>query len=391
MTDLRVLSTHSTEMSTTMKHHPILRRTLAAAAALAMSASLVGCSGEAKDATPTAAVDQAGLQQARDLVAEYTSRPTEIPNKAPIDKPIPQGKTITFISAGTSTSNLEYDIIKKATDKLGWNLNQIANDGTPEKVKSAWDQILRAKPDGVIYSATDRATFNPELVEAAKQGIKVVACCTTDPADDALTYVVGTPQQSAEVGKLMAAWQIDQSDGKAHTVYVDLSAFKILGAVHNDYVNTMTDLCPACATDTLDVPITALGKDVPDRIVSYLRSHPDVKYVALSVDGALGTGLPAALKAAGLSDISVIGEGPDETTLQYISSGQQKATVAFPYYEEMFSLVDALARQFAGVPVEQGVTIPNWIVNADNLPTDSEIFPVVADGDQQYYALWGVS
>jgi len=357
----------------------------------ALGMSLTACGNRASGDTSSQEVDQAGLTKAKDMVAEYTQRPTEIPNKTPIDKPIPQGKTITFISAGTSTSNLEFDIIKQATDKLGWTLNQIANDGTPEKVKAAWDQILRLKPDGVIYSATDRATFNPELLEAAKAGIKVVACCTTDPADEALTYVVGTPEQSAEVGKLMAAWQVSESEGKAHSVYVDLSAFKILGAVHNDYTQTMADLCPACESDTLDIPVTALGKDVPDRIVSYLRAHPDVKYVALSVDGALGAGLPAALKAAGLNDISVIGEGPDETTLQYISSGQQKATITFPYYEEMFSLVDALARQFAGVPLETGVQIPNWIVDANNLPTDSEIFPVVADGAEQYYTLWGVN
>lgn len=363
---------------------------LSGVAALVLFAALAGCGGGSKEASSSSDVDKAGLQQARSMVKEFSKRPTKIPNKTPIDKPVPTGKTITFLSAGTSTSNLEYGIIKQATDKFGWTLNQIANDGTPEKVKGAWDQIVRAEPDGVIYSATDRSVFNPELLAAAKKGIKVVACCTTDPPDESLTYVIGTPEQSADVGKLMAAWQIDQSDGKGHAVYVDLSAFKILGAVHKDYTDTMAKLCPACTAGTLDIPVTALGKDVPDRIVSYLRSHADVKYVALSVDGGLGAGLPAALKAAGLGDVSVIGEGPDENTLQYISSGQQKATITFPYYEEMFSLVDALARQFARVPLEKGVEIPNWIVTADTLPTDSEIFPVVADVAKQYYALWGV-
>jgi ABC-type sugar transport system substrate-binding protein len=367
-------------------------RAVSAALGLVLSASaLVACGSGDGGSGNDAKVDQAGLTKARDELAAFSKRPTEIPNKTPIEAQIPAGKKVTFLSAGTSTSNLEFDIIKQATDKLGWTLTQIANDGTPEKVKGAWAQILREKPDGVIYSATDRAVFNSELVEASKMGIKTVACCTTDPADDDLSYVIGTPEQSANVGRALAVWMISESEGKGSSVYVDLSAFKILASVGDEYESTLKELCPACSTEKLDLPVTALGKDVPDRIVSYLRAHPDTKYVVLSVDGALGSGLPAALKAAGLNDIKVIGEGPDETTLQYISSGQQEATVTFPYYEQMFSLVDALARQFAGVPLETGIDIPDWVVTADTLPSDSEIFPVVADVKEQYFKLWGLS
>jgi ribose transport system substrate-binding protein len=53
--------------------------------------------------------------------------------------------------------------------------------------------------------------------------------------------------------------------------------------------------------------------------------------------------------------------------------------------------VDALARMFAGVPLEDKTFVPTWIVNKKNLPTDKEIFPVVADMQQQYFKLWGVS
>lgn len=368
------------------------RRAMALLLGLCVSmGALVGCGSSDGGSASTATVDKAGLEEARSELAAFSKRPTEIPNKTPIGAPIPTGKTVTFLSAGTSTSNLEYDIIKQATDALGWKLTSIANDGTPEKVKGAWTQILREKPDGVIYAATDRAVFNSELVKASALGIKTVACCTTDPADKDLSYVIGTPEQSANVGKALAVWMIDKSEGKGSSVYVDLSAFKILASVGDEYATTVADLCPACSTEKLDIPVTALGKDVPDRIVSYLRAHSDTKYVILSVDGALGSGLPAALKAAGLNDIKVIGEGPDETTLQYISSGQQDATVTFPYYEQMFSLVDALARQFAGVPLETDIDIPDWVVTADTLPSDSEIFPVVADVKEQYFALWGLS
>lgn len=384
-------------MNANFRARPAGRTLATMAAAFSLTLFLGACGGPSAATGPGAgtvdsAVDQAGLAEATKIVAEFTQRPTEIPNDEPITAPIPKGKNITFLSCGASSCNLEADIIKEATDALGWNLTTISNDGTPEKVKAAWQQILRTKPDGVIYTATDRAIFDAELTQAAALGIEVVACCTTDPPDgEKLDYVIGKPEHSKNVGRLLAAWVIEQSAGEGDAVYVDLSAFKILGTIRESFETTVAELCPGCSTDKLDIPITALGKDVTDRIVSYLRSHPNVKYVVLSVDGALGAGLPAGLKAAGLNDIKVIGEGPDETTLQYIAGGQQSATVTFPYYEEMFSLVDALARKFAGVPMEEKVLVPDWIVTADNLPTADKIFPVVADVKEQYFKLWAVS
>jgi ribose transport system substrate-binding protein len=274
--------------------------------------------------------------------------------------------------------------------QLGCELDDARLEGPA--LKAGWAQILREKRDGVIYTATPVAAFQAELEEAAAMGIEVAACCTTDAPDgEKLDFVIGTPEQSERPGALMANYIIDKSDGKGSAVFVNLSAFEIIQSIKKGFDGAMEENCPACTSDELDIPITALGKDVPDRIVSYLRSHPETKYVALSVDGALGAGLPAALKAAGLNDITVVGEGPDETTLQYISSGQQEATVTFPYYEEMFSMVDALARRFAGVPDEETIEVPDWIVTADTLPSDTEIFPVVEDVREQYFALWGLN
>ena len=371
------------------RRHRALIGVLGAAALTVLAACGSSSSG---GETSSSDVDQEGLQAARDVVAEFSERPTAIPNDEPIDKPIPEGKEIVFLSCGTSTCNLEADIIKEATDALGWTLTSIANDGTPEKIKAGWSQILRTKPDGVLYTATPVAAFQNELDQAAEMGIEVAACCTTDPADEKLDFVIGTPEQSERPGELMANWVIDDSDGEGSAVFVNLSAFEIIQSIKKGFDRAMSENCPdTCTSQELDIPITALGKDVPDRIVSFLRANPDTKYVVLSVDGALGAGLPAAIQAAGLTDVTVIGEGPDENTLQYISSGQQEATVTFPYYEEMFSMVDALARKFAGVPLEESIEVPDWIVNAENLPTDDEIFPVVEDVREQYFELWGVN
>src|SRR5690349_15045059 len=118
-----------------MPHTSALRRgrkALIGAVAATTLFALAAC-GDGGSSSTNRDVDQSGLDAARALVEEFSKQPTEIPNKAPIGAEVPQGKKITFLSCGTSTCNLEADIIKEATDKLGWEFSAIANDGTPEQ------------------------------------------------------------------------------------------------------------------------------------------------------------------------------------------------------------------------------------------------------------------
>jgi hypothetical protein len=52
-------------------------------------------------------------------------------------------------------------------------------------------------------------------------------------------------------------------------------------------------------------------------------------------------------------------------------------------------MVDALARHFAGVPIEQ--TAPSrWLLTKDNLPSDyTKLFPAVPDYESKFLKLWG--
>jgi ABC-type sugar transport system substrate-binding protein len=120
--------------------------------------------------------------------------------------------------------------------------------------------------------------------------------------------------------------------------------------------------------------------------VSALRSNPDIDYVVASND-LLISGLPAALSTLGLNP-KIIGAGGTTENFQYIATGKQTAELPFAYYESDYMMMDALARFHAGVD-QDPQNPPRWIVTQDNLPTESEIFPVVEDYKEQYTELWG--
>jgi ABC-type sugar transport system substrate-binding protein len=364
-----------------------------AAVGLLLAAAAAGCGDD--DSPETAASDGGGssssaLSKAEALMAEGTKRPAESTVTKPIGKPIPSGKKIAFISCGTSQCQLQGEIIQGAAAHLGWTSRTLATDGSPTQIQEAFTTALRDGVDAVILNAATRDAIAKQLEQAKAKDVAYIGCCSTDKIGDGYLYNTSTPEQNARIGKYLAAAVVSDSKGEANTLYVDIPAFTILGALGESFKSDYQSMCPDCGFAKIDVALPRLG-DSPNIIVSYLRSHPDVNYVALSVADALGTGLPAALKAAGLTDVKIVGQGGDPTAFQAIAQGQILALVPFPYYDVDYMMVDALARHFAGVPLEHTAP-PLWMLTKDNLPSDyTKLFPNVESYESDFLELWGKS
>lgn len=353
---------------------------------------VVSACGSNSDATESAPVDTAGLEAAKATVAKAAVRPTSIPVTAPIDMPIPTGKKITFVSCGVEACAIQGPILAEGASTLGWTVEQVATDGSPEKVQGAIDAAIRNGSDAVILNAADRDAYAKQIADAEKAGVQFVTCCSLATSGDGLLYNTATDKQNGPIGDYLAAEIVTDSGGKANALYVNISAFEILAQVGETFEAGMDRYCSSCSVDSIDIPLTSLGKDAPDRIVSYLRSHPDVNYVALSVSDALGAGLPAALKAAGLGDkVTIVGQGGGSQNFADLKTGAISALVPSDLYSYDYLMLDALARHWAGVPlVDAGP--PYWLVKKDTAPDDtSAAFPVVEDYEAQWKKLWGKS
>jgi ribose transport system substrate-binding protein len=332
------------------------------------------------------------VASAQAYVAAHLKRPTQIAVTTPITKSIPAGKTIVYLDCPIQNCTITGQAAKQAAGILGWNMQIKPVDGTPQSFQEALRQIIAQKPDGVIMNSFTLETVAPELKQLAALHIPVAtSAIPSKGADgDGIIYDIDTTAQQKPKGQLMAAWTISDSNGAANTLYVNLPDLPILTGLYQQFAAQYKQYCSSCALGVLDLPVTAIGTTSTSSIVSYLRSHPSTQYVALSVD-ALGVGLPAALKAAGLSNVKVIGESPIPATLQYIQSGQMGATADADLYGDAFADVDALARYFTGTPISQNTIYQQWLLTKDTLPDVSftNDFPMVADYEQQYSKLWG--
>ena len=376
-----------------MSNHGL--RYLAGVLALGAALAASGCGGDSSGGSSggSAASGSAGpgVSEAAALARKATTRPTTIGLTTPVGKPIPTGKKVVFISCGVEACEIQGDIIKQGAADLGWTASTIGTDGSPEQLQNAFKTALRQGADAVILNAVNRATVAKQIEEAKQKGVAFVTCCSIEPTGNGILENVADKPNSARIGENLAAKVVADSGGKANALYVNLSAFQILQAARQAVRELVQAVLPDCAYASLDIPITSLGKDAPDRIVSYLRSHPQVNYVVLSVSNALGAGLPAALRAAGLADkVKIVGQSADTQTFQDLQAGNIKSVVPFDYYGVDYLMLDALARHFAGAP-PQKANPPLWIVTPDSMPASATqgLFPVVESYRDEFKGIWG--
>ena len=385
--------------SLTLRHTGVLLAvvaTLSLAACSSSSSSGSSSSGTASSGSSSSSssglssADQAGLAKAEALVASQTQRPTTITDTTKVTKPIPKGLTIDFIPCGSPECTLEGNIVKQAAAAVGWNTVILSNDGTPQGDKAAFTQAVRNKAAAILYTAIPASTFSSLLPQLKANGTFISTCCVTDAVGPStgIGYAIDIPAQVGPVGGSQAAWVAANSKDTADSVFVNIPAFAILASQATDYKSGMATYCPTCKVDEIDVALANLST-APSTIVSYLRAHPSVDYVVASTD-AITIGLPAAIKAAGLTNVKIVGQGATPTNIQYLHSGQEAADVAFPYYEVMYAMVNAAIQDKAGMTVAPSVAPPAWLLTPQNAPnTTAQVFPVVSTYQSQYQALWG--
>ncbi|MEW2398223.1 substrate-binding domain-containing protein [Streptomyces sp. NPDC046862] len=376
------------------RHRRAARRALTAIAPATSLLALAACgtgTTPSADSTQAAAPASPGLTAARAALAKYSERPDTISVTQPVGRKIPKGKKIDFILCGVQSCKDLADFFTEAAGELGWHVKRIATQGTPESVQAAYEQAVRDKPDAVVASGFPRAVYAKQLAQLKAAGIPVIQSNADDVVGKGVSLLKNGPKDVGIQGQMLASWVVSNSGAKANTVYFDLPAYTILKPVKDAFAAKYKEWCEGCALDQVDVPITAVGKDMPDRVVSYLRSHPKVTHVVFSL-GLLNVGVPTALKTAGITGKHIVVNVGDAQNYQYIQSGLTDGAMALNSHETAWLQVDALARHFTGgsMAVDQKAALPNMLVTKDNLPSADGDFPIVEDYQKQFKALWGL-
>jgi ribose transport system substrate-binding protein len=355
-------------------------------------AALVSLTVIASGTASTQSATASGLAQAKKVLAA-SNPPSKIPVSFKSKKAFPKNKRIAYVHCGQPSCTNIVNSIKAGIKGLGlkWTLTVIPTTGSAESVKNGWDTLVRNKPSAVFTSGFPRSAYESELQQLKKANVPVFSMFTLDKPGNGLTLSSGGKSDVTTIGTQQAAWIAVKTNGKSHALYVNLPTFEILLPIAAQFKKDFPKFCPKCKVDSMDLPVSSIGSDASARIVSYLRAHTDINYVALGVD-SIGIGLPAALKAAGLANkVHIIGEAPSSENLGYIAAGQQAATVAQPFYDIWTAVLYAAALKLSGqsvAPVQNAHFVQYYIYSkAVPKSKDGLAGPVVPGLYAKYKAL----
>jgi ribose transport system substrate-binding protein len=330
--------------------------------AVALSVAACGSSNDkASDNSDANAATKAAVVQ-----APPTRPPTQIQVSDTLPKKPPAGKKVIFLQCALPACERYVEGWKAATSALGWSASvQVFK---PDAPGAALQQAITQHPDYIAITGIPAAALKPQLAAAQKAGIPVISCATPDKP--------GPGGYSAECGGTLAGdaenlsrWAINDSGGKAKILGVTIPQYPVLNTETDWLKSKLNSMCAGCSYSQLDVGVQDLvGGSVPQKVIAYLQSHPDVKYVYFTFND-LTRGIPAALKTAGLrSKVKLIGAAGDASIMKQIGDQQTAWTIA-PNVYSSWVMVDAMARLSIGdklSPKYQNAiyTSPTWVVDS---------------------------
>jgi ribose transport system substrate-binding protein len=333
----------------------------AACAAAVLGVGVVGCgsgggggdtaSASAAGGSSSPAV-QAGLTRAKADVDRFHQKPTSIGTTTPLRTSV-AGKRVAYLQCTTNICVTGGKHFKEASDLLGLKTTFISVGPTPDAMQKAMNSVVSGHYDAVSIGLLPAVVIAQQLAQLKKDDIPVIAGGNQAKPDPAVVGEFLGAKTIYRVGTLAANSIIADSAGKGKLVYLWTPEFPGLKPTLDGFTATLKANCPDCSMDVLNVKTSDIGTGIPRQVVSYLQKNPDVKYVDCQF-GDLFTGLPQALKTAGLDkQVKLIDQASSPVNFQYTKQGQQYATVGSFIDVLAWQTADAIAKVVAGQPFEE--------------------------------------
>ncbi len=369
--------------------------TVAACGSSSSNSSSAGSGGSstAGSASGSTSTTSPGVSQANAQLAAWAPANPSVA-ASPLGKPAPHGKTVDYVTCPVTICVEVGQGVQAAGKALGWTVHVLSGGLTPATFTSAWDQIAQNPPDAVVGVGLLPTTAIAKQLDVLKaKNIPYVSVTSPNPPGNGLTGVVsGTPEVQRS-GTLLADWVVSNSAGSANdSVYVYDPSDTSIAPAYTSYKQRMSQLCSSCNVAALQVSAADIGTKIPAQVVSYVQSHPSLRYVVMGL-GDLAAGVPEALKAAGLlSQVKVITRVITPTNFDDVANGLMTAGFTEESYEVGWLAIDMVLRKMVGDPLAstQPIAVIHLITDK-NLPSNLKQPYVVPGYEQAYETAWGLT
>jgi ribose transport system substrate-binding protein len=333
------------------------------------------------------------VSAAKKLVTQY-EQAGSIGLTTPLKTKPPRGKTIVDVTGNLTAYNVVNQGMIAAAKAIGWHIKILAADVTNlTSVNTEMQAAVAEHPDFIANTTgQSEAAYASGLAAAKAAHIPVFVNFTSAPVANGIVFRDNGSNESALQGKLLEDWVIAKSNGKANEVFFAIESDAAHLAIEKSFQKTAAS-CSGCQLTIVPVSETqeAAGQ-VTSLAVSYVQSHPSVKYLMFT-EGDLSTGLRAALATAGIGKNVTVGTYDTQpTNFAAMKGGHEQMSLSTSGTASSWYLVDAMARDSEGTlkPSLSNVPVPLQIFTPTHLPT-IQPWPGPTNYPKQFEKLWKVS
>lgn len=370
----------------------------ALAIGLAGALVLSACGSEDDDGAANAASSEdteACVQAAEDFLADWQEFPTTLPESpparyTPLEQAPPSGMSVVYLAQPFPAATSTGEAVAEAASEIGWEGSSLVYDGTLPDLIAKFEQAISQGPDFIATSGYPAAALQQQIDAAEAAGIDVILGASADEptGTPGLAAVVNGTETARLIGELHAYQMLADSGCTGNTVIFSLD-YPIIDVSDQAFQGVVEENCASCDVSIVKIQGQDIGTpDATQQMVAQLQADPSVKY-AYTVIGNLADGLAPALRSAGLEDVRIFGQVPDEESIASLRNGTHAWWVNQNSTIQGYEIVDAALRiALTGETQVDAGGYPLALLTPENVP-DGEGFPVIPEDILDLYVdIW---
>jgi ribose transport system substrate-binding protein len=365
---------------------------LMAATALTLLVAACGSSGTSGSSNQSGST-ASEVAAAQAYIARYASPPANIPVSTPVLRAPTPGRTVVYLQCDQPQCAQIGDGEASAAAAVGWKFKRINfNLANAATLIAAMKQALQYHPVAVTVTSVPYALWASEVPAYTAAHVPIVTQYVGDvPSNPTIIASIGGNNDLKVHADLMANWFIADSHATGKALFYTVPDFPGLVQVTTEFQAAVKAGCTACSVQLINgTPTQVASSGVNAAIVAALRRDSSSNHLIMA-DYPLTSGIPSALKAAGISGIKIGGlyaAAADETL---IKQGQEEAGTAQPVNIPSWLAVDAMIRYSEGMSdTDSAGPLPTQLFTKSNIGTPTNSYDFPADYQQKFKKLWKV-
>jgi ribose transport system substrate-binding protein len=381
---------------------------LAGVAAAAVVVAIVGC-GSAASTTSTGGaggssssggakggMSSAALSAAQQRVQQAMQKPQSFTVTAPLTKRPKPGAVISVVYPPIPQVVYSNGWLQTGASLLGMKVALHSIGTTADSFQTAFAAAIADKPAAVWVSALDPKTWAPYAKQFQQLGIPIINQGTTWADVAGKQYDYSELQQWGNTIKPLMDWAMVDSGGKPlDMLFVNITGVPVTQSASGIMSSYLTQICSGCQTSSLTMAESDIGAGGVTRVTGFLQAHPSYKYVVFPL-GDAATGVPPAVKAAGMSDVKILTGGAGADLSPDVESGAISANMGYDSSQQGFIIPDFVARATTGQSTQPdfNYVVPAQLITKANFSGSPSSYYTIASRTASVAAwskVWGLS